>query len=1572
MKADLPASYSRSCRRRGRSASFMLKALPSALMLVFANAGWAVDPPPTINVGGAAGLPQNGSVISGSAGGSMSTDGNHLTVTAADRAVLKWGSFSVFEGKILEFVQPNGGAVLNRVELGADASRILGTMKANGTVMLMNPNGVMFGPSSSVNVGALIATTGTIDQDAFINSGRAVITGATGSLVNEGNIQATAGASGLVALVAPSVINQGVITATGGSIVLQGSNTATISLNGGLYELAVPGGATGIEASNIASATLSGKNLYLGVGDAADLLSGVINLEGTQQATDAIVVNGHTVELKSALQAPSVSGSSSTVNVSGAARIQDGVDIAKAGGAVNVAAGTYVQPITLNIDKSLTLSGAGQGTTLIDARGVTGYGVQVTADDVTLKDFTLYGPTANINSAYGIKVAPSGGSASARLHDFSIRDVTIRGSGKAELDLNGVNGAAIDRVTADGAPVGNDAGTTAGAGIQLTDSANVTISNSTTRNNQWGGLALYQANIYYDQQVNNITVAGNNSFTERNPVYLQDLSASRDFGTLNIDGFDFAVRNTTTIPQTDFNQYTWLQRTQQDAFNYAVNIQNAPSAASYVQGWNRSSTTQNFHVGTGNLLGGGIQAMSIGTAVNAVNPGGTVNVAAGNYAESVVVNKANLTITGSDGANLNVAEGQTGFDISANGVTVEDMQITGPYSQDFKLVDWNAVPTTTGIMVRANVSGARIRNNTIKNVRTGVQVLDHAAADITGNTFDNSKGSILLRSDHVTMSGNTRGSSGNEWDIVFLNRVTDGTYFVSPHVSQTQYGSGMMAMSRANGDMHILDRRYGSNGLLGSTPQFGNRSHIVVSAGSNSTAVDDFNLGNGLGNARQPLGFIGDGVNAVVSGGVVEVKAGTYAENVNITKALTLDGAGMEQTILSAPTASGNAVTVEASGVTLSDLSINDSFYGVHVKGVSNNLTIDRVALNNNKYGVRNGTNVTADNFQMLNSSITGGVIGLQTYNGYSNGAGQASFKNARFENVTVDGPSYKGFYFETADNLTMRNVTVTNAGNVGDDSGQYGAGIDVNLKYGAYGSINFDNVVVKNSGSTTSTAVVIKTRGIAGDNSDYARLPASLQSVNIIGGSIEGSTGTGLRMETLSNGNGNGSGGQPTVTISGTQFKNNAGKDIVVDNTSVDARGAVFVGASNGFAIEDRVTHALDGTGRGLVTWETGNVYVTQNSGSIQRGVDAAGTGDTVNVANASFAENVAVNARRDLAFNDTRLQSLTLGSGAAGSGIGGTVTAEGAGGFDFHKDAPIRLLSDTTLATTGADITIKGDIQNAGSVARGLRLIAGTGATRGNVRLFTGGLASNRLGRFELTANAFTLGSTLWVQAFAIDALGDVALSTSTLNTESASRLHAGGNVTGTARGLSTVELSSDKDMNAAISGTDVIARAKGTMQLVVDATNSATLAAETIKADVRAPVLDVAAVQEANISGASQNLTIDAPKGSVSGSFGQVSNTGGGLVNVNGKPQGNQTLSSNSENNRVVPVGEVASGDESGVRVAGVGSPAAQRQGDVNVSTPEAAGDAIDSGQAVELDLSPRKSQDAKEEKSSEKEE
>ena len=54
---------------------------------------------------------------------------------------------------------------------------------------------------------------------------------------------------------------------------------------------------------------------------------------------------------------------------------------------------------------------------------------------------------------------------------------------------------------------------------------------------------------------------------------------------------------------------------------------------------------------------------------------------------------------------------------------------------------------------------------------------------------------------------------------------------------------------------------------------------------------------------------------------------------------------------------------------------------------------------------------------------------------------------------------------------------------------------------------------------------------------------------------------------------------------------------------------------ASSSYRIEDLVHHALDDEGLGLVSFQAGEVYVTGDSGSVQRGVDAVELGGVVNV---------------------------------------------------------------------------------------------------------------------------------------------------------------------------------------------------------------------------------------------------------------------------------------------------------------------------------------------------------------------
>ncbi len=128
---------------------------------------------------------------------------------------------------------------------------------------------------------------------------------------------------------------------------------------------------------------------------------------------------------------------------------------AAAASRIMIGDGTYTLDSALNIDKSLTLSGQSEAGTIIDASALDGYGVYVSADDVGLSDFTLYSAAADADERYGIEVRSSAG-ASALLAGFSVSDVTIHGAGRAELNLDGVSGATVADLTADGLTVNGE------------------------------------------------------------------------------------------------------------------------------------------------------------------------------------------------------------------------------------------------------------------------------------------------------------------------------------------------------------------------------------------------------------------------------------------------------------------------------------------------------------------------------------------------------------------------------------------------------------------------------------------------------------------------------------------------------------------------------------------------------------------------------------------------------------------------------------------------------------------------------------------------------------------------------------------------------------------------------------------------------------------------------------------------------------------------------------------------------------------------------------------------------------
>src|SRR5262249_7623441 len=86
---------------------------------------------------------------------------------ATNQAILNWSSFNISADGKVQFVQPGANSVaLNRI-YQQNPSSIFGQLTANGQVYLVNPNGILFGSSASVNVGGIIASSLQITDDKF-------------------------------------------------------------------------------------------------------------------------------------------------------------------------------------------------------------------------------------------------------------------------------------------------------------------------------------------------------------------------------------------------------------------------------------------------------------------------------------------------------------------------------------------------------------------------------------------------------------------------------------------------------------------------------------------------------------------------------------------------------------------------------------------------------------------------------------------------------------------------------------------------------------------------------------------------------------------------------------------------------------------------------------------------------------------------------------------------------------------------------------------------------------------------------------------------------------------------------------------------------------------------------------------------------------------------------------------------------------------------------------------------------------------------------------------------------------
>lgn len=233
-------------------------------------------------------MPSGGDIRSGQ--GSISQDGKNMTVLQnSDRMAIDWTKFDIAKDETVRYAQPDRNSIsLNRVT-GGQQSVIAGNLNANGNVVLVNPNGVVFTKNSSVDVGGLVASTARLNDEAMKNFGNgkdslglSLDKDSTASVINEGQIKAQ---GGLVALHAANVENKGTITNEDGTLAMAAAKNLTLSAaDDDKLNFTVDGDLAKAQALNSGSLKADGGYVVMTAKSAGDVLSTVVNNSGTIEA----------------------------------------------------------------------------------------------------------------------------------------------------------------------------------------------------------------------------------------------------------------------------------------------------------------------------------------------------------------------------------------------------------------------------------------------------------------------------------------------------------------------------------------------------------------------------------------------------------------------------------------------------------------------------------------------------------------------------------------------------------------------------------------------------------------------------------------------------------------------------------------------------------------------------------------------------------------------------------------------------------------------------------------------------------------------------------------------------------------------------------------------------------------------------------------------------------------------------------------------------------------------------------------------------------------------------------------
>jgi len=1040
-------------------------------------------------------LPTGSNIVDGT----ITIDGstaNQLHINQqTDKGIINWQSFNIDTGELTEFYQPNTSSItLNRV-VGGDLSSIMGELKANGQIFLVNPNGVIFGSGSIVDVGGLVASTTDISNENFI-SGNFVFDGSgnqNAQIINSGNITAIEG--GLIALVAPQVVNNGILQAKLGKISLASGNKFTLDLYGDeLIQLAVNDTvATSLQTQIENSGTISadGGMVVLAASQATEVLDSVINMDGVIHADSASSQNGKIILS---------GGTSGLVRVNGELSAQNG-------GAIDILGDTVVIRENANINvngtngggviriggdyqglgdtQTATYAGVAEGA-IIQANAIEngdGGKVIVWADDSTAfyGDISAEGGANSGNGGFvevsGKQTLAYGGEVSTRAPNGEMGMLLLD---PTDIDIvDGAGPAADDaEVTGDGVILGGDGG-----------AVTFTISEGALEGMAAGTNLNIRAN-------NNITIAdlADNSldFATTGTVVMAADADSSGAGTLSMNSGDTITTQGASL--------------QLSGHTMVLGTIDTSAAAGGTLLFNAGAGGMTFN---GNLTTDAAAISLTGATTLGANTAITTGVGAGNITINNALDGAfDLSLT--SGAGDIIATGNIGGVTPLNSITLSGTAITVADVDTVLGQTYNDPLTLAGTLTTA---GANIQfNDTVDLTGASGANTGAGAGDITfvstldgGQDFTASAGtgttSYGVAVGGVTPLANITTTAANI-SMAAVTTTADQSYNGATSISQNMTSGGGITFtgSAALGANRIIT----SGGGVGDDIVFNVTLAEDVDVTLNAGAGGDITLGDVDVNS---LTMTGDTLN--LSGDVVSdvalTFAGVNAINVTGTQSFTAFDVADQDITFGAGNILGGGGNLTLNGDTITIEQVN----GIANLAVNGNTAI---ALNDTvstvgtqtytapAITVANDLTTTNDNilfnnaFSLTGASImsTGVGIGNITYSGTVNG-GQNLIASAGTGDVvaladiggvtpltsfTATGTNIDGLAITTTGNQTYTGATTftgamtTNTAGDIDVTGALTAGstisADTTGNIAVSGALNAANTVTSGSGDIT------------------------------------------------------------------------------------------------------------------------------------------------------------------------------------------------------------------------------------------------------------------------------------------------------------------------------------------------------------------------------------------------------------------------------------------------------------------------------------------------------------------------